>query len=113
MAKPEIEFTRADSFPWQKVEGAPEGAMERILARDPATGACTRMLRFPPGMVMSGARITHDFWEEVYILEGEMTDVALGKTFGPGSFACRPPGMRHGPYSTAPGCLAFEVRYFL
>jgi hypothetical protein len=28
-------------------------------------------------------------------------------------YACRPPGMKHGPYRTDEGCVTLEVRYRL
>jgi hypothetical protein len=51
----------------------------------------------------------HDFWEEVYILEGNQWDG--DQFFEKGMYACRPPGMRHGPYRTEGGVVTFEVRY--
>jgi hypothetical protein len=111
MAKPEMEFTdTASAFPWQPVPGAPAGLEEKILSCEPETGGYTRLVRFPPGF--RGTEVlTHDFWEEVLILEGSFHDVTLGRTFMPGGYACRPPGMRHGPYKCPDGCLAFEIRY--
>ena len=53
--------------------------------------------------------IVHDYWEEVMILSGELTDLTLGKTFTSGMYACRPPGMRHGPYVSAGGCRMLVV----
>lgn len=38
--------------------------------------------------------------EEVLILEGRLFDRSLNRWIGPGEYACRPPGMLHGPYST-------------
>ncbi|MED5569770.1 MAG: cupin, partial [Chloroflexota bacterium] len=29
-----------------------------------------------------------------------------------GMYACRPPGMPHGPYLSPIGCTTFEVRYY-
>jgi hypothetical protein len=52
----------------------------------------------------------NEFWEEVYILEGSF--VQGNQVFTPGMYACRPPGMRHGPYKTPTGCLTFEIRYY-
>jgi hypothetical protein len=70
------------------------------------------MLHLPPGCdtTPNGVQV-HDFWEEVYILEGSFTDTRLGQTFRAGDFACRPPGMEHGPWTTDEGCTTFEVRY--
>jgi len=55
--------------------------------------------------------ITHDFWEEVWIVGGSLTDLGLQRTFSAGMYACRPPGMPHGPYRCASGALLFETRY--
>lgn len=112
MSKPELEFTPVQNVAWTPVPDGVPGLYERILARDPRTGVVTRILRFDPGTDTSPMGVVvHDFWEEVYILEGELHDLSLGKTFGAGSYACRPPGMRHGPWRTEKGCLTFEVRY--
>jgi hypothetical protein len=77
----------------------------------PDTGDVTRLLRFDAG-VETTETITHDFWEEVWILEGSMIDLGKRQTFTAGMYACRPPGMIHGPYRVpAGGCLTFEIRY--
>jgi hypothetical protein len=55
--------------------------------------------------------VRHDVWEEVWILEGAITDLSLGQTFTAGMYACRPPGMPHGPWISPEGCMTFEVRY--
>ena len=116
MAKPEREFTDPEMFPWEPVEasagggaGGP-GVRQRILARDPATGDVTRLLRFDAG-VETRETIAHDFWEEVFILEGALVDLGKGQTFTAGMYACRPPGMLHGPYRVPTGCLTLEMRY--
>ena len=56
--------------------------------------------------------IVHDFWEEVWILEGELTDLGKKQTFTAGMYACRPPGMVHGPYRVPKRCVTLEMRYF-
>jgi hypothetical protein len=83
---------------------------QKILSRDPDTGDLTRLLRFAPGM-QTHETIAHDFWEEVWILEGTVEDTRLGQTFTAGMYACRPPGMLHGPYRSPAGALLFETRY--
>lgn len=112
MPKPEMEFTDpAVAFLWQPVPGGPAGLMEKILSRDPEAGGYTRLLKFPAGF--KGTEVlTHDFWEEVLILEGSLHDVTLDRSFLAGFYACRPPGMRHGPYECPGGCLTFEIRYY-
>jgi quercetin dioxygenase-like cupin family protein len=112
MAKPEIEFTPVTNTEFTVCEGAVPELQERVLARDFANGVATRMLRFQPGTdtTPNGVQV-HDFWEEVYVVEGSLTDLRLGQTFVAGDYACRPPGMEHGPWRSTDGCLTFEVRY--
>jgi hypothetical protein len=111
MSKPELEFQPTEDVGWTRVPGPAEGLTERILA-EAGEGIATRMLRFEPGTdtTPNGPQV-HDFWEEVYILEGAITDLTLNQTFGAGMYACRPPGMRHGPWRADEGCVTFEVRY--
>jgi hypothetical protein len=113
MAKPEIEFSALEAIPWTPVPGGVEALAERILARDPGTGVATRLLRWAPGADTStNGVLVHDFWEEIYILEGSVHDLRLNRTFTRGMYACRPPGMPHGPWRSPEGCLMFEVRYY-
>jgi len=113
MAKPEREFFPVSDVPWTApFPGVVEGLYERILSTDTTSGVATRMLRFDPGTNTSAAGPqTHDFWEEVYIVEGSLHDLTLQQTFPRGTYACRPPGMRHGPWTAPDGCMTFEVRY--
>lgn len=112
MSKPELEFTPTHSTPFTPCEGIVRQLTERVLARDPDRGVATRILRFEPRTDTTPNGVQkHDFWEEVYILEGALTDIRLGKTFTAGDYACRPPGMEHGPWRSEDGCLTFEVRY--
>ena len=110
--KPELEFLATADVPWTPVPGGVDGVTERVLALDADTGVATRMLRLAPGADTTPLGVQeHDFWEEVYILEGSLHDLALDRTFAAGMYACRPPGMQHGPWTSPEGCLTFEVRY--
>lgn len=113
MPKAEREFFRVDEVGFAPCAGDVPELIERILAVEAAgSGVATRVLRFPPGCDTSpnGVQV-HDFWEEVYILSGSLTDLTLGETFSAGMYACRPPGMPHGPWRSDDGCETFEVRY--
>jgi hypothetical protein len=111
MPKPPLEFFSATSVPWTAAAEQP-GAFERILARDEQSGMLTRMLRWEPGVDTSHTgRVVHDYIEEVLVLAGSMRDLSLDATFSAGYYACRPPGMVHGPWTTEEGCEMFEVRY--
>jgi len=111
MGKPELEFFDTDTVPWTAVGQSP-GVSERILARDPDRGLLTRMVRWDPGLDTSGAgAVAHDYFEEVLIMSGSMHDLGLQQTFSAGSYACRPSGMVHGPWTTAEGCVMLEIQY--
>ena len=115
MPKPELEFFRPDHIPWEAVAGSATGGAggpgvrQKILSRS-EDGDVTRLLEFATG-VETTETITHDFWEEVWILEGSLIDLGKRQTFTAGMYACRPPGMVHGPYRTPSGCMTLEIRY--
>jgi hypothetical protein len=115
--KPEYEFfdpLSSAAHAWRPAPGDRTGQLEEmVLAADAETGDFTRLLRFGPGADTSpNGTLTHDVWEEVWILSGSIEDLRLGTTFGPGQYACRPPGMEHGPWRAAPeGAMTFEIRY--
>ena len=114
MPKPEMEFW--DPFTtgheWTKVEGV-EGLSEIVLARDDDTGSYTRLLKFEPGTDTGRQGVqVHDFWEEVLIYQGAIHDTTLDQTFSAGQYACRPPGMAHGPWTAPDGCVTFEIRTY-
>ena len=112
MAKPEHEFHPITDIEYTECPGGNPLIKERILAKDPETGVATRILRYEPGADSSPmGQLTHDFWEEVYIIEGSFVDLTLNRTFRAGDFAIRPPGMPHGPWKTDEGVLTFESRY--
>lgn len=99
-------------LPWTPIGGVP-GLFEKVLSRDQKTGNYTRLLRFEPGTDTTAMGVQrHEFWEEVFIIQGSIRDLPLNKTFSAGMYACRPPGMRHGPWVSDSGCLTFEIRYF-
>lgn len=110
--KPEREFFPVTDVEWTPaLGGIVPGLFERILSVQ-SPGVATRILRFDAGTDTSSAGVQrHDFWEEVYILEGSLHDLTLNRTFPAGTYACRPPGMPHGPWVAPEGCLTFEVRY--
>ncbi|UJR38567.1 hypothetical protein I4U23_031233 [Adineta vaga] len=58
----------------------------------------TSIQTWPPSFKTGNDIITHTYHEEVYILDGSITDLSLGETFGKGYHAWRNPQMKHGPY---------------
>jgi len=105
--KAQHEFYEAAAVPW--TEDAP-GISQRLLSTAP-DGTLTRIARWAPGTSSGSEVIRHEYFEEVYLLEGSLTDLTLGKTFHAGDYAARRPGMPHGPYRTGEGCAMLEIRY--
>ncbi|UKZ81418.1 hypothetical protein TrVFT333_009190 [Trichoderma virens FT-333] len=82
------------------------GIEELILNEDKATGRKTLLQRWQPGATNpASSPFVHTFIEEVYIVEGDLTDKTLSQTFYKGMYAYRNPGMEHGPWSSERGCL--------
>jgi len=105
---------------WETPAGYPEGIEQKILAgsldEETRHGTRTRLLRFAPG-VFTVEPFVHEYWEEVYLVEGDLTvgNDAEGKggdSFSPHTYACRPPGATHGPFKSEGGCLLLEIHYF-
>ncbi|RLQ90153.1 cupin [Planomicrobium sp. Y74] len=110
--KDAVEFTDFREFKLVAIDGPVEGLSERIIFKSP-DGDLARILEFAPGTDTSpnGVQV-HDYREELFIIEGSVTDLTLGETFTEGMVASRPPGMKHGPWKTESGCVMYEIRYF-
>jgi hypothetical protein len=91
-----------------------EGIWGRLLSGDfdetAASGHRTRLIRFEAGG-RTREPYVHAYWEEVYIIEGDLqtSDGIFNK--GP-AYVIRPPGTQHGPFVSPSGCLMLEVQYF-
>jgi hypothetical protein len=121
MNKPHIEFQRLDlSTGWEAPQGYPPSIQQRILASNldetRKLGSRTRLLRFDPG-AFTTAPFVHDHWEEVYLMSGDLSVGSDargegGERFESPTYACRPPGAYHGPFSSKQGCLLYEIHYY-
>src|SRR5438552_12470803 len=105
---------------WETPPGYPKGIEQKILSGglDEAgrRGTRTRLLRFAPG-VFTTTPFVHEYWEEVYLVSGDLTvgndaDGKGGEAFPTNTYACRPPGAYHGPFKSDKGCLLLEIHYF-
>ena len=119
--KPHMEFVELDMAEgWQTPAGYPDGIKQKILASDideaRKTGSRTRLLRFDAG-VFTTAPFVHDHWEEVYLVSGDLivgndAEGGGGEPFKAPTYACRPPGVYHGPFKSERGCLLYEIHYY-
>jgi hypothetical protein len=105
---------------WETPPGYPDGIKQQILSgfldEKNKCGYRTRHLRFEPG-VYTTAPFVHDYWEEVYLVSGDLIvgndkNGNGGIKFGPGTYACRPPGTVHGPFKSETGCLLLEMHIY-
>jgi len=105
---------------WETPPGYPAGIAQKILSgtldEQNRRGTRTRLLRFAPG-VFTTAPFVHDYWEEVFLLSGDLivgndAKGEGGEAFGPNTYACRPPGVHHGPFKSNNGCMLLEIHYF-
>ena len=109
-----------DAGDWHSPPGYPRGIEQKILAGslDEARkeGNRTRLLRFKPG-AFTVSPFVHDYWEEVYLISGDLIvgsdqTAGGGQNFSPNTYACRPPGVPHGPFRSSQGCLLLEFHYY-
>lgn len=119
--KAHIEFIGLDMDEgWEVPDGYPEGIQQKILSGSldeiNERGSRTRLLRFQPG-VYTTAPFVHTYWEEVYLMSGDLIvgndeSGMGGEAFEPNTYACRPPGAYHGPFKSKNGCVLLEIHYF-
>ena len=121
--KQHLEFHGVDMREgWETPPGYPPelDVQQKILAgaldEAAGTGNRTRLLRFGPG-VRTTRPFVHDYWEEVYLVSGDLTagvdaEGHGGEAFAPNTYACRPPGVYHGPFKSEGGCLLLEIHYY-
>ena len=119
--KPHIEFLPVDlDSGWETPPGYPSGMQQKVLASDldevNKRGSRTRLLRIESG-AFSTVPFVHDHWEEVYVVNGDLIvgndeKGEGGEQFFAPTYACRPPGVHHGPFTSKTGCVLYEIHYY-
>jgi hypothetical protein len=114
MIKEHLEFFGLDlTTGWETPAGYPQTVQQKILAgsldEKNRKGSRTRLLRFAPG-AFTTQPFEHEYWEEVLLISGTLT--IGGADFKPFTYACRPPHVPHGPFSSKEGALLYEIHYF-
>lgn len=97
--------------------GVQQKMLSGLLDEAAGVGVRTRLIRFLPGTI-ARFEFVHDYWEEVYLMEGQLicgcdADGNGGEEFGALSYAFHPPGTVHGPFSSPKGCVFFEIQYYV
>jgi hypothetical protein len=121
ITKEHLEFHVPDfDAGWHTPAGYPEGIQQKILAgaldEPNKRGHRTRLLRFQPG-VFTTAPFVHDYWEEVWLVSGDLivgndAQGQGGESYDQAAYACRPPGAYHGPFKSETGCTLLEIHYY-
>lgn len=106
-----IEFVQAQMLPWRRIGPglARPDAELKILSRDPADGACSVLMRYPPGWSREGPEhIRAD--EEFYVLDGTLE--MDGRCYAADHYAFLPAGWTRQSMRSPGGCvlLAFYNR---
>jgi ChrR Cupin-like domain len=105
---------------WENIPGYPPGIQQKILSgsldEEKNRGSRTRLLRFEPG-TFTTEPFVHAYWEEVFLVSGDLTvgndaNGKGGRPFTSFTYACRPPGAKHGPFRSVNGCILLESHYF-
>jgi hypothetical protein len=89
--RPHIEFVQAQLIPWRQIgpDAARPDVEYKFLSRDASTGACSAILRYPPGWRREGLEhVLAD--EEFYVLDGELR--IDDQVYAPDSYAFLPQG---------------------
>lgn len=89
--RPHIEFIQAQLVPWRRIgpNAARPDVEYKFLSRDPQSGACSAILRYPPGWRREGPEhVLAD--EEIYVLDGELR--IDDRLYGPDTYAFLPQG---------------------
>lgn len=121
-ARPPVPYHDLDlTEGWEQVPGGAPGVEQKMLSgaldEDAKQGVRTRLIRFQPGTIAPD-EFLHDYWEEVYLIEGTLimgcdATGQGGDTHHAPGYACRPPGTPHGPFASPQGCLFFEIQYYV
>lgn len=105
--RPHVEFIQAQMLPWQRIGPgrARPDAEYKILSRDNTDGACTTLIRYPPGWRRLGPEfLTAD--EEFYVLDGQIR--FDDQVYAPDSYGFFPAGVPHGEIACEEGAVVLS-----
>lgn len=99
-----IEFVQSQLLPWQRIGAglARSDAEYKMLSRDPESGACSALMRYPPGWSRMGPEhILAD--EEFFVLDGSLE--MDGELHEADSYAFLPAGWTRNSMASKNGCV--------
>jgi hypothetical protein len=106
MPRPHVEFIQSQRIAWRPhTEGLLAGTDSRELSADPLTGACTRVVRYPPGYQGVAVRgLLAD--EELFVLDGAL--LIDGRRFAHHAYAFLPAGHPRGVVRSDGGAVVLS-----
>nr|WP_137677629.1 DUF4437 domain-containing protein [Parerythrobacter lutipelagi] len=99
-----VEFVQSQLLPWQRIGAglARPNAEYKMLSRDAECGACSALMRYPPGWSRIGPEhIQAD--EEFFVLDGSLE--MDGEFYEPDSYAFLPAGWTRKSMVSKTGCV--------
>ncbi|MFL2769453.1 MAG: cupin domain-containing protein [Rhodospirillaceae bacterium] len=104
MPRPHIEFIHAQELAWQKsfLNGSLSSIECKVLSHDPQTGACSIIMRYPPGWQQTGP-LHLTAAQELLVLDGS---IQIGdQTYPFDSYAYLPKGYTYENWHTENGAV--------
>ncbi|WP_439532142.1 cupin domain-containing protein [Polymorphobacter sp.] len=102
--RPHIEFVQAQMLPWRRLGPglARTDAEYKLLSHDVATGACSVLMRYPPGWTREGPEHLGAA-EEFYVLDGGLE--VDGRVYAADCYAFLPAGWTRHHMASPAGCV--------
>lgn len=106
MARPWIEFVQSQRIPWQAglLADVRPGTEAKRLSIDSETGACSVLVRYPPGWSGPAGALAVD--DELLVIDGGLE--IGGQRYGHLAYAHFPAGFDPGPWSSPAGAIILE-----
>jgi hypothetical protein len=106
VARPWIEFVQSQRLPWQAslLAGIRPGTEAKRLSADPETGACSLIVRYPPGWSGPAGALAVD--DELLVIDGALE--IGGQRYEHLAYGHFPAGFDPGPWSTPSGAIILE-----
>lgn len=106
MARPHIEFLQSQSLSWRtdRLQDIRGGVEVKVLSEDPKDGACSLLVKYPPGFSAPSSALTVD--DELLVIEGSLSIGAA--EYGEFTYAHIPSGYEPGEWTSRAGAIVLE-----
>jgi hypothetical protein len=105
-------LSKAHLSKWEEIEGSDGNLFQLTIAIDEESGDYTRLTKFKSGYSSEAfGEKTHDYPEEIFVIQGSLYDRAFDMWLEKGYYASRPPGEAHGPFMADGEVIILEMSY--